>query len=149
MKDVMEKETAKIIESEKNKTVVAEKISGAEAVVKCLLAEGVDLVFGFPGGAIMPVYDALYNYQDNLKHILVRHEQGAVHAAEGYARATGKVGVCIATSGPGATNLVTGIADAFIDSTPVVCITGQVASPLLGTDAFQETDVIGIVTPVT
>jgi acetolactate synthase-1/2/3 large subunit len=126
-----------------------EKISGSEAVVKSLIAEGVDLVFGYPGGAIMPVYDALYNYQDKIKHVLVRHEQGAVHAAQGYARATGKVGVCIATSGPGATNLVTGIADAFIDSTPVVCITGQVASHLLGTDAFQETDVVGITTPVT
>jgi acetolactate synthase-1/2/3 large subunit len=125
------------------------KISGSEAVVRSLIEEGVDLVFGYPGGAIMPVYDALYNYQDKIKHILVRHEQGAVHAAQGYARATGKVGVCIATSGPGATNLITGIADAFIDSTPVVCITGQVSSHLLGTDAFQETDVVGITTPVT
>ncbi|HEX9251510.1 MAG TPA: biosynthetic-type acetolactate synthase large subunit [Ignavibacteriaceae bacterium] len=149
MKDVMEKKSAKIIEKEKSKTETTEKISGAEAVVKCLIEEGVDIVFGYPGGAIMPVYDALFNYQENVKHILTRHEQGAVHAAEGYARSTGKVGVCIATSGPGATNLVTGIADAFIDSTPVVCITGQVASPLLGTDAFQETDVVGIVTPVT
>ncbi|MEO8233129.1 MAG: biosynthetic-type acetolactate synthase large subunit [Ignavibacteriota bacterium] len=149
MKDVMENKSAKIIEKVKSKTEVTENISGAEAVVKCLIAEGVDLVFGYPGGAIMPVYDALYNYQDNVKHILTRHEQGAVHAAEGYARSTGKVGVCIATSGPGATNLLTGIADAFIDSTSVVCITGQVSSQLLGTDAFQETDVIGIVTPVT
>ncbi len=149
MKDVMEKKSAKIIEAEKSKIQTTEKISGAEAVVKCLIEEGVDLVFGYPGGAIMPVYDALFNYQENVKHILTRHEQGAVHAAEGYARSTGKVGVCIVTSGPGATNLVTGIADAFIDSTPVVCITGQVASPLLGTDAFQETDVVGIVTPVT
>lgn len=149
MKDLMEKKSAKIIEHKKSKTEVIEKISGAEAVVKCLLAEGVDLVFGYPGGAIMPVYDALFHYQNNVKHILTRHEQGAIHAAQGFARATGKVGVCIATSGPGATNLVTGIADALIDSTPVVCITGQVASALLGTDAFQETDVIGIVTPVT
>jgi len=125
------------------------KISGAEAVVRCLIEEDVDIVFGYPGGAIMPVYDALFHYQDNLKHVLTRHEQGAVHAAEGFARSTGKVGVCIATSGPGATNLVTGIADAMIDSTPVVCITGQVSSQLLGSDAFQETDVVGIVTPVT
>ncbi len=126
-----------------------ERISGSEAVVRSLIAEGVEIVFGYPGGAIMPVYDALYNHQDKLKHVLVRHEQGAVHAAQGYARATGKVGVCIATSGPGATNLITGIADAMIDSTPIVCITGQVASHLLGTDAFQETDVVGITTPVT
>lgn len=124
-------------------------ISGAEAVVRCLLDEGVDLMFGYPGGAIMPVYDALYDYQDQLKHVLTRHEQGAVHAAQGYARVSGKVGVCIATSGPGATNLITGIADAQIDSTPIVCITGQVASHLLGTDAFQETDVVGISMPVT
>ncbi|WP_348797137.1 biosynthetic-type acetolactate synthase large subunit [Flavobacterium adhaerens] len=125
------------------------KISGAEAVIKCLLAEGVDLVYGYPGGAIMPVYDELYKYQDQLHHVLVRHEQGAAHAAQGYARVTGKVGVAIATSGPGATNLVTGIADAQIDSTPLVCITGQVAKHLLGSDAFQETDIIGISTPVT
>jgi acetolactate synthase-1/2/3 large subunit len=125
------------------------KITGSEAVLESLIAEGVDLVFGYPGGAIMPVYDALYNYQDKLKHILTRHEQGAVHAAQGYARATGRVGVVIATSGPGATNLITGIADANIDSTPIVCITGQVASHLLGTDAFQETDVVGITSPVT
>ena len=124
-------------------------LTGAEAVVKCLLAEDVDLLFGYPGGAIMPVYDAMYDYQEELKHILCRHEQGAVHAAQGYARVSGKTGVCIATSGPGATNLITGIADAQIDSTPVVCITGQVASPLLGTDAFQETDVVGISMPVT
>ena len=124
-------------------------MSGAQAVVHSLLKEGVDLIFGYPGGAIMPVYDALYDYENELKHILVRHEQGATHAAQGYARASGKVGVCLATSGPGATNLITGIADAQIDSTPLVCITGQVASPLLGTDAFQETDVIGISMPVT
>ena len=124
-------------------------MSGAHAVVHSLLKEGIDLIFGYPGGAIMPVYDALYDYENELKHILVRHEQGATHAAQGYARASGKVGVCLATSGPGATNLITGIADAQIDSTPLVCITGQVASPLLGTDAFQETDVIGISMPVT
>lgn len=125
------------------------KISGAEAVIRCLLAEGVDLVYGYPGGAIMPVYDELYKFQDQLHHVLVRHEQGATHAAQGFARATGKVGVAIATSGPGATNLVTGIADAQIDSTPMVCITGQVGKHLLGSDAFQETDIIGISTPVT
>lgn len=125
------------------------KISGAEAVIRCLLEEGVDLVYGYPGGAIMPVYDELYKFQDKLHHVLVRHEQGATHAAQGFARATGKVGVAIATSGPGATNLVTGIADAQIDSTPMVCITGQVGKHLLGSDAFQETDIIGISTPVT
>ncbi|RDI53546.1 biosynthetic-type acetolactate synthase large subunit [Flavobacterium glaciei] len=125
------------------------KISGAEAVIRCLLAEGVDLIYGYPGGAIMPVYDELYKFKDDLHHVLVRHEQGATHAAQGYARATGKVGVAIATSGPGATNLVTGIADAQIDSTPMVCITGQVGKHLLGSDAFQETDIIGISTPVT
>ena len=124
-------------------------MSGSQAVVQALIAEGVDLMFGYPGGAIMPVYDALYDVEEELKHVLARHEQGAVHAAQGYARATGKVGVCIATSGPGATNLITGIADAQIDSTPLVCITGQVASHLLGTDAFQETDVVGISMPVT
>ena len=124
-------------------------ISGAEAVVHSLLNEGVDLVWGYPGGAIMPVYDEFYKFQDKLKHVLARHEQGAVHAAQGYARSSGKVGVAIATSGPGATNLVTGIADAQIDSTPIVCITGQVASHLLGSDAFQETDIIGISMPVT
>jgi acetolactate synthase-1/2/3 large subunit len=128
---------------------MAPKMSGAQAVVHSLIQEGVDLIFGYPGGAIMPVYDALYDVEDKLKHVLVRHEQGATHAAQGYARASGKVGVCLATSGPGATNLITGIADAQIDSTPMVCITGQVASALLGTDAFQETDVIGISMPVT
>ena len=125
------------------------KISGAEAVIHCLLEEGVDILFGYPGGAIMPVYDELYKFENKINHILVRHEQGATHAAQGYARSSGKVGVAIATSGPGATNLVTGIADAQIDSTPMVCITGQVASSLLGSDAFQETDIIGISTPVT
>jgi len=124
-------------------------ISGAEAVVRCLLEEGANLIYGYPGGAIMPIYDELYKFQDRLHHVLTRHEQGATHAAQGYARTSGKVGVAMATSGPGATNLVTGIADAQIDSTPMICITGQVASQLLGSDAFQETDIIGISTPVT
>lgn len=125
------------------------RISGAEAIIHCLLAEGVDILYGYPGGAIMPVYDELYKFQDKLTHVLTRHEQGATHAAQGYARVSGKVGVAIATSGPGATNLVTGLADAQIDSTPMVCITGQVPRHLLGSDAFQETDIIGISTPVT
>ena len=125
------------------------RISGSEAIVRSLLAEDVNTIYGYPGGAIMPVYDELYKFQNELHHVLTRHEQGATHAAQGYARATGKVGVAIATSGPGATNLITGIADAQIDSTPMVCITGQVHSHLLGTDAFQETDVISIATPVT
>ncbi|HSA84189.1 MAG TPA: biosynthetic-type acetolactate synthase large subunit [Patescibacteria group bacterium] len=125
------------------------KISGAQAVMESLLAEGVDVIFGYPGGAIMPVYDALYDYTDKIRHILVRHEQGAGHAAEGYARLTGKPGVALVTSGPGATNLVTAITDAMLDSVPMVAITGQVAAHLLGTDAFQEADVIGITTPIT
>ncbi len=124
-------------------------LSGSVAVLEALLAEEVTTIFGYPGGAIMPIYDALYDYKDRLKHILVRHEQGAIHAAQGFARVSGKTGVVFATSGPGATNLVTGLADAMIDSTPVVCITGQVFAHLLGTDAFQETDVINITTPVT
>lgn len=125
------------------------QLSGSQAVLEALLAEGVDTVFGYPGGAIMPIYDALYDYNDRLKHILVRHEQGGIHAAQGYARTSGRVGVVFATSGPGATNLVTGLADAMIDSNPLVCVTGQVFAHLLGTDAFQETDVINITTPVT
>ncbi len=125
------------------------KITGAQALMKALLKEKVDIIFGYPGGAIMPIYDALYDYEDQIHHVLVRHEQGAAHAAEGFARVTGKPGVCFATSGPGATNLVTGIMDAMIDSVPIVCITGQVAAHLVGTDAFQETDVIGITTPIT
>ncbi|SKB29178.1 acetolactate synthase, large subunit [Parapedobacter luteus] len=125
------------------------QLSGSQAVLEALLAEGVDTIFGYPGGAIMPIYDALYDYNDRLKHILVRHEQGGIHAAQGYARTSGRVGVVFATSGPGATNLVTGLADAQIDSNPIVCITGQVFAHLLGTDAFQETDVINITTPVT
>ena len=125
------------------------KISGSDAIMQVLLNEGVQTIFGYPGGAIMPIYDALYDYSDKLNHILARHEQGAIHAAQGYSRVSGKVGVCFATSGPGATNLITGLADAQIDSTPLVCITGQVPSHLLGTDAFQESDVIGISMPVT
>ena len=127
----------------------AKSVSGSIAVLEAFLEEGVDIIFGYPGGAIMPIYDALYDYQEKLKHILVRHEQGGIHAAQGYARTSGKTGVVFATSGPGATNLVTGLADAMIDSTPLVCITGQVFAHLLGTDAFQETDVINITTPVT
>lgn len=126
-----------------------QKITGSEALLKSLIAEGVDTIFGYPGGTIIPVYDYLYDYQDKLKHVLVRHEQGATHAAQGYARVSGKVGVTLVTSGPGATNTLTGIADAMMDSTPLVVITGQVASPLLGTDAFQEIDVIGITQPIT
>ncbi|WP_116772323.1 biosynthetic-type acetolactate synthase large subunit [Maribacter litoralis] len=142
----METVKEKKIGTDSKKTI---KISGAEAIIHCLLAEGVETMYGYPGGAIMPVYDELYKFQDKLTHILTRHEQGATHAAQGYARVSGKVGVAIATSGPGATNLVTGLADAQIDSTPMVCITGQVTRQLLGTDAFQETDIIGISTPVT
>ncbi|MDC0117081.1 biosynthetic-type acetolactate synthase large subunit [Flavobacteriaceae bacterium] len=125
------------------------KISGAEAVIRSLIEENVDLIYGYPGGAIMPIYDELYKFQEKINHVLTRHEQGATHAAQGFSRVSGKVGVVMATSGPGATNLVTGIADAQIDSTPMVCITGQVASHLLGSDAFQETDIIGISTPLT
>lgn len=137
------------IKKEKTATKPTTQVSGSVAVLEAFLAEGVDTVFGYPGGAIMPIYDALYDYNDKLKHILVRHEQGAIHAAQGFARVSGRTGVVFATSGPGATNLVTGLADAMIDSTPVVCITGQVFAHLLGTDAFQETDVINITTPVT
>jgi len=130
-------------------SVELRELSGSQAVLEACIAEGVDTIFGYPGGAIMPIYDALYDYHDRLKHVLVRHEQGGIHAGQGYARSSGKVGVVFATSGPGATNLVTGLADAMIDSTPLVCITGQVFAHLLGTDAFQETDVINITTPVT
>lgn len=125
------------------------QLSGSQAVLEGLVAEDVEIIFGYPGGAIMPIYDALYDYNEKLKHILVRHEQGSIHAAQGYARTSGKTGVVFATSGPGATNLVTGLADAQIDSNPIVCITGQVFANLLGTDAFQEIDVINITTPVT
>ncbi len=141
------------LEIKKDKAAAAVKttttLTGSQAVLESFIAEGVDTIFGYPGGAIMPIYDALYDYQQKLKHILVRHEQGGIHAAQGYARTSGRVGVVFATSGPGATNLVTGLADAMIDSTPIVAITGQVFAHLLGTDAFQETDVINITTPVT
>lgn len=143
--NTLELEEKKVKPTSKN----SENISGSEAVLKILIAEKVKTIFGYPGGAIMPIYDALYDYQDKLDHILVRHEQGAIHAAQGFARTSGEVGVVFATSGPGATNLVTGLADAMIDSTPLVCITGQVFAHLLGTDAFQETDVVNITTPVT
>lgn len=126
-----------------------ERITGSQAIMQSLIHEGVEVVFGYPGGAIMPAYDALYDFRDRIRHVLVRHEQGASHAAEGYARVSGKPGVCLVTSGPGATNLVTGIADAMLDSIPMVCITGQVHKNALGTDAFQETDVIGITIPIT
>ena len=136
------------ITDESVKSLSIEK-SGSQALLDALIIEGVDTIFGYPGGAIMPIYDALYDYKERLNHVLVRHEQGGIHAGQGYARTSGKVGVVFATSGPGATNLVTGLADAQIDSTPLVCITGQVFAHLLGTDAFQETDVINITTPVT
>ncbi len=135
--------------SPNTKPLATGEISGSQAVLEAFVAEGVDTIFGYPGGAIMPIYDALYDYHEQIKHILVRHEQGGIHAGQGYARASGRTGVVFATSGPGATNLVTGLADAMIDSTPLVCITGQVYAHLLGTDAFQEVDVINITTPVT
>ncbi len=138
-----------VVVSESKPVSQVEVLSGSQAVLESLIAESVDTIFGYPGGAIMPIYDALYDYHDKLKHILVRHEQGGIHAAQGYARSSGRVGVVFATSGPGATNLVTGLADAMIDSTPLVAVTGQVFAHLLGTDAFQETDVINITTPVT
>lgn len=144
MEKIIEKTTATPAVADEPKTH-----SGGQVVLEALLAEGVTTIFGYPGGAIMPIYDELYHYNDKLKHILVRHEQGGIHAAQGFARASGKTGVVFATSGPGATNLVTGLADAMIDSTPLVAITGQVFAHLLGTDAFQETDVINITTPVT
>jgi len=127
----------------------SDKITGSEALLRTLIAEGVECIFGYPGGQAIPIYDKLYDYKDKLRHVLVRHEQGATHAAQGYARVSGKVGVTLVTSGPGATNSITGIADAALDSTPIVVITGQVPSPLLGTDAFQEVDVIGITLPIT
>jgi acetolactate synthase-1/2/3 large subunit len=151
--DIGEKQAATETAASVAKSVIATpavvEISGSQAVLDAFVAEGVDTIFGYPGGAIMPIYDALYDYHDRIKHILVRHEQGGIHAGQGYARSSGKVGVVFATSGPGATNLVTGLADAMIDSTPLVCITGQVFAHLLGTDAFQEVDVINITTPVT
>ena len=123
------------------------KLKGAEILLECLKEEGVDTIFGYPGGQILPVYDALYS--SDIRHVLVRHEQGAAHAADGYARATGKVGVCVSTSGPGATNLVTGIATAYMDSIPMVCFTGQVGTTFIGKDAFQEADITGITLPIT
>lgn len=145
----MKAETLDIENKSKHLPVTEKTITGAEAIMRCLLEEGVETIFGYPGGAIMPVYDALYDYMDRINHILVRHEQGAAHAAQGYARVSGKAGVCLVTSGPGATNLVTGIADALMDSTPMVCIVGQVKDSLLGTDAFQEADVMNITSPIT
>lgn len=142
METLVKQEMAKI---KKN----TQRVSGSEALLLALEAEKAATIFGYPGGAIMPIYDKLLNFHGRLKHILTRHEQGAIHAAQGFARVSGKTGVCFATSGPGATNLITGIADAYMDSTPLVCITGQVVSPLIGTDAFQETDVLGITTAVT
>src|SRR6476469_7513817 len=153
MIEVIEKKNNQLLEKILEITTIAEAIKEpitcSIAVLEAFIAEGVQVIFGYPGGAIMPIYDALYDYQEKLKHILVRHEQGAIHAAQGYARTSRKTGIVFATSGPGATNLVTGLADAQIDSTPLVCITGQVYAHLLGTDAFQETDVINITTPIT
>ncbi len=149
MEAVQETTSTKDIAEIAKEPVEARELTGSEALLEALVIEGVDTIFGYPGGAIMPIYDALFDYGDKLNHILVRHEQGGIHAGQGYARTSGKVGVVFATSGPGATNLVTGLADAQIDSTPLVCITGQVFAHLLGTDAFQETDVINITTPVT
>ena len=126
----------------------ARELTGSQIICEALMREGVELLFGYPGGAIMPFYDALTSYPA-LHHVLVRHEQAAAHAADGYARATGKVGVCVATSGPGATNLVTGLATAYMDSTPIIAITGQVARPFIGRDAFQETDILGVTQPIT
>jgi len=139
----------KTIEEKKANSIETQHITGSDAILLSLIAEGASTIFGYPGGAIMPLYDKLLDYKGKLSHILTRHEQGAIHAAQGFARVTGLPGVCFATSGPGATNLITGIADAYMDSTPVVCITGQVFSTLLGTDAFQETDVVGVTMPVT
>jgi len=137
------------LETPEKKKVATEYISGSEAVLKCILHQGIDTIFGYPGGAIMPIYDALYSYRDKIRHILTRHEQGAIHAAEGYARVRRKTGVAFATSGPGATNLFTGLLDALMDSTPLVCVTGQIYSNLLGSDAFQEADVIGCTSSIT
>lgn len=146
----MKTETLNTTQTKDAQGAAAEQaITGAEAIMRCLVEEGTETIFGYPGGAIMPVYDALYDYMDKINHILVRHEQGAAHAAQGYARVSGKAGVCLVTSGPGATNLVTGIADALMDSTPMICIVGQVKDTLLGTDAFQEADVMNITSPIT
>ena len=141
--------TEKEIDLKVKQPADSDQISGAESLLRCLIEEGVDTIFGYPGGAIMPVYDKLLDYEDKLNHILTRHEQGAAHAAQAYAMVTGKPGICFATSGPGATNLITGIANAFLDSVPVVFITAQVVSNLIGTDAFQETDILGVSMPVT
>ncbi|SDD22206.1 biosynthetic-type acetolactate synthase large subunit [Niabella drilacis] len=151
METIQIKDTAEENKAKKADTTIqpGSTITGSQAVLEALIAEGVSTIFGYPGGAIMPIYDALYDYTSKLEHILVRHEQGGIHAAQGFARTSGKTGVVFATSGPGATNLVTGLADAQIDSTPLVCITGQVFAHLLGTDAFQETDVINVTMPVT
>jgi len=127
---------------------MAQEMTGAEVVIKALVEQGVEVIFGYPGGAVLPIYDALFQ-QNKLRHILVRHEQGAVHAAEGYARSTGKPGVVLVTSGPGATNTVTGLTDALLDSIPIICITGQVPTHLIGSDAFQEADIVGITRPCT
>jgi len=145
----MQQAKTKLKSKGRKKITMPKQISGAEAILKCLIKENTEVIFGYPGGAIMPVYDALYDYRKKLKHILPRHEQGAIHAAEGYARVTRKTGVCMATSGPGATNLMTGLCDALMDSVPLVCITGQVFAHVLGSDAFQETDVIGCTMPIT
>ena len=141
--------TSQTLRPEERRAASDPSMTGSKALIESFLQEGVETVFGYPGGAIIPVYDALYDYRDRLRHILVRHEQGAVHAAQGYARVSGRVGVCLVTSGPGATNTVTGLADALMDSTPLVLVTGQVGSALLGTDAFQETNFIGITQAVT
>ena len=132
-----------------DRILAGDDINGGEAVLLSFLEEGVETMFGYPGGAIMPLYDSLHQSEDCFRHILTRHEQGAIHAAQGYARVTGRTGVCLATSGPGATNILTGIADAYLDSTPLVCITGQVVDKLVGTDAFQETDILTISMAVT
>lgn len=145
----MEANQSIVAKKQMNKPQAALRISGAEAVLRCLIEEDARTIFGYPGGAIMPVYDVLYNYQDQIQHVLPRHEQGAIHAAQGFARVTRQTGVCMVTSGPGAMNLMTGLGDAMLDSTPLVCITGQVFSKLLGSDAFQETDVVGCTMPVT
>ena len=141
--------TSQTLRPEERRAASDPSMTGSKALIESFLQEGVETVFGYPGGAIIPVYDALYDYRDRLRHILVRHEQGAVHAAQGYARVSGRVGVCLVTSGPGATNTVTGLADALMDSTPLVLVTGQVGSALLGTDAFQETNFVGITQVVT
>lgn len=151
-RDGTRKSTASAKEQSENKQVIMAnkiRISGSDALILSLIAEGTDVMFGYPGGQVIPLYDRLYDYRDKIKHILTRHEQGAAHAAQGYARATGKVGVCVSTSGPGATNLLTGVADAMLDSTPMVCITGQVPAAILGTDAFQEADIISMSMPIT